>query len=52
MTTTYRYRNPAKRRAYMRERMNCRRLWLTHKNCEAMFFRAWAQLFVQMVAAL
>ncbi len=50
--TTYRYRDPIKRRAYVRERMQMYRIWRIHKNRDAVFFREWATLFVQMVAAL
>lgn len=50
--TAYRYRNPGKRRAYVREKMALRRLWVTRKDSAAVFFREWAQLFVAKVSAL
>lgn len=49
--TTYRYRNPEKRRAYMREVMRARRLW-TRKDRDAAFFREWVRIFVSKVIML
>lgn len=52
MSNAYRYRNPEKRRAYVRERMRAHRLWNEHKYPEAFFFREWVNHFVKMIVAI